>query len=114
ILLDDARRLRSRLESDVTHAHGTTTRELDAIEDAPHRLLGLATDDRPESLVMSESPLHDRPHAEPDGDVDAEVTVEPLKRREFVRQVHRPMQGADLGRTFGSRTLSATSLPQCA
>ena len=61
---------------------------------------------------MSESPLPDRPHAESDGDVDSEVTVEPLKRREFVRQVHRPMQGADLGRTFGSWIVSATSLPQ--
>ena len=61
---------------------------------------------------MSEPPLPDRPHPEPDGHVDSEVAVEPLQCRKLFGQVHRPMQGADLGRTFGSWIVSAISLPQ--
>src|SRR5207247_9583438 len=58
LFLEDDLRFRSRLEGDVPLAHGTTARELNAIEDASHRWLGLASDTGPEALVMSEPPLH--------------------------------------------------------
>src|SRR5207244_9232050 len=88
LLLEEDRGLRARLEGDVPFAHRTSARELDPVEDASHRWLGLAFDHGAQALVMAEPALPDRAHPEAQRDVDTEVSVEPLERLEFFGKLH--------------------------
>src|SRR5437867_12528899 len=89
LLLEEDRGLRARLEGDVPFAHRTSAREMDPVEDASHRWLGLALDHRAQPLVLAEPALPDRAHPEAQPHVDTEVSVAPVETREFFRKSHR-------------------------
>src|SRR5256885_14008023 len=82
--------------------------ELHAVEDAPHRRLGLSLDRRRETFVVTELALPDRTHPEAQRHVYAEVPMEPLQRDEFLREFHDRRNAAPRKNLRTGRILSAT------